>query len=243
VPSDFLSEGARPSIRRRRRTLGVPVEQGLPIRIGWSPWSVGLPQVGLVILLVIPPAITRLVRNALNRRPAHLSSENRSGRHLLDKGSPIVIGRSSVRIRPRAPNRRSEGVSGVADWPRATGGHSFGRLGRVRIRAFQKTNLRPRRHFHPRNRIRLAGCWRPHQQGGPVVSERGFGSRHRLDLLRHPISWPVSCTLAMAPSRGEWSGKAEWMRFARWMHRRVRRRLRRHQSLTWLPPRAQPSRP
>src|SRR4249920_1546349 len=38
----------------------------------------------------------------------------------------LVIGRSRVRIPPRAQNRRSEGISGIGDCVAATGAHSFG---------------------------------------------------------------------------------------------------------------------
>jgi phytoene dehydrogenase-like protein len=59
--------GATVRVVDRRAVLGR--EPSSSSRIGSSPWSGGVSMGGPVILLVIPPAMTRQVRNALNRRP------------------------------------------------------------------------------------------------------------------------------------------------------------------------------
>jgi hypothetical protein len=55
-----------------------------------------------------------------------VSSQTGSGRHLLDEGFRLVIGRSRVRIPPRAPKPQVRGHFCPCDCAAATGGHSFG---------------------------------------------------------------------------------------------------------------------
>jgi hypothetical protein len=56
-------------IRRRPRWWSVSGDAAFRSRSEGRHALLGLPWVGLVIPLVIPPAVTRQVRNALNRRP------------------------------------------------------------------------------------------------------------------------------------------------------------------------------
>jgi hypothetical protein len=71
---------------------------------------------------------SRLDRRGMHREQARSRLEpTRASRSIR-----LVQGRSRVRIPPRAPNLRSDGASGVAGCPAATGGHSFGSGHRAR---------------------------------------------------------------------------------------------------------------
>ena len=78
-------------------------------------------------LTVIPPAVTRQVRNTLSRRPRRPEQPEPAWPAPLDgcvstrnrkvEGSKSLLG---------LQNRRSEGISGIAHGAAATGGHSLG---------------------------------------------------------------------------------------------------------------------
>ena len=84
MPADFGSEGALSGHRSAvwRWILGelLPSDRNRNVATVW--WSC---RGRLVIPLVIPPAITRQVRSALDGRAADLSSQDRPGWHLLDE--------------------------------------------------------------------------------------------------------------------------------------------------------------
>jgi hypothetical protein len=180
-----------------------------------------LPFFRLVIPLVIPPAVTRQVRNALSRRPADVSSQNGSGRHLLDEGSSTrnrkvegsnpSAGSKTAGQRPflvlLAARRRLAVIP--LDGPRAPGGH-------LRFATSESVWTVQNRSMGLFAHRRRAELWSTDDLVGPVGRAR-FRASPKTDVrLRHHsrISFRTSVSLAGRLSMTQVANYSSWVTWA-----------------------------